>query len=313
MPITPRGDDSPQAASRPLRIAVFTKNGENPNYQAFLLGAERAAAALGGITLPHVPSTPDDPAEQTALVQRALRETRPDAILFAPADDQAMEGPVAELNAAGIPLVGFVNRMRGRFVSFIGADDVAMARAAAGYLIAALQGEGRVVLIEGPETAPTSRDRGRGFREEIARHPGITLLGTAPGRYLRRGGYEAMRALMAAHGARIDGVIATNDSMALGALDALEEEGRRALVVGNNGTIEAAQAIGEGRLLATMDYDGFKMGALAAMAAIRHLRGLPVPPEILLPAQVIHRGNHAAWLVPVAERPLPEWDAILRG
>jgi ribose transport system substrate-binding protein len=301
----------PPRASEP-RIAVFAKNGVNPNYRAFLLGAERAAAALGAVTLPQVPATPDDPAEQAALVRRALSGTRPDAILLAPADDRAMEGPVAEINAAGIPLVGFVNRMRGRFVTFVGADDVAMARAAAAHLIAALRGEGRVVLIEGPETAPTSRDRGRGFREEIARHPGIALLGTAPGRYLRPGGREAMRALMAAH-PRIEGVIATNDLMALGALDALEEQGRRALVVGNNGTVEAARAVGEGRLLATMDYDGFRMGALAAMAAIRHLRGLPVPPEILLPAQVIHRGNHAAWLVPVAERPLPEWDAIVRG
>jgi ribose transport system substrate-binding protein len=310
VPISAQRSGPPQALGP--RIAVFTKNGLNPNYRAFLLGAERAAAQLGAVTLPQVPATPDDAAEQTALVRRALSGTRPDAILFAPTDDRAMEGPVAELNAAGIPLVGFVNRMRGRFVTFVGADDVAMARAAAAFLIAALGGEGRVVLIEGPETAPTSRDRGRGFREEIARHPGITLLGAAPGRYLRPGGREAMRALMAAHPC-IEGVIATNDLMALGALDALEEQGRRALVVGNNGTIEAARAVGEGRLLATMDYDGFKMGALAAMAAVRHLRGLPVPPEILLPAQVIHRGNHAAWLVPVAERPLPEWDAIVRG
>jgi ribose transport system substrate-binding protein len=115
-----------------------------------------------------------------------------------------------------------------------------------------------------------------------------------------------MEALLAAH-PRIDGVIATNDLMALGALDALAAAGRQALVVGNNGTIEAAAAVGEGRLLATMDYDGFKMGAVAAMAALRHLAGQPVPSEILLPAQVIDRANHAAWLVPIEARPLPAW------
>ncbi len=316
MPATPAPDATAGlAAARPaLRLAVFVKNGENPNYQAFLLGAERAAAAAGGVAERHVPTIPDDAAQQAALLRRVLDGRRPDAMLFAPADDRLMEGPVAEVNAAGIPIVGFVNRMRrGRFVSFIGTDDVAMARAAADYLLDALHGAGRVVLIEGPETAPTSRDRGRGFREAIARRPGITLLGSAPGRYLRRGGCEAMRALLAAHGPRIDGVIATNDSMALGALDALEEAGRRALVVGNNGTIEAARAVGEGRLLATMDYDGFKMGCLAATAAIRHLRSLPVPAEILLPAQVIDRRNHAAWLVPIEQRACPDWDAVVGG
>ena len=121
-----------------------------------------------------------------------------------------------------------------------------------------------------------------------------------------------MAGLLAAH-PRIDGVICTNDLMALGALDALDAAGRRALVVGNNGTIEAAQAIGAGRVLASMDYDGFKMGAVAAMAALRHLAGQPVPREILLPAQVIDHANHAAWLVPIEDRPLPDWAAMVPG
>jgi ribose transport system substrate-binding protein len=292
------------------RIAVFVKNGVNLNYQAFLLGAARAAAAEGAATEPRVPETPDDPDQQAALVRQVLADP-PDAALFAPADDLRMEPSVAALNAAGVPLVGFVNRMRaGRFVCFVGADDTAMARAAARTLIRALGGRGNVVLIEGPDTAPTSRDRGRGFREEIAANPGIRLLGTAPGRYLKEGGREAMRAHLAAH-PRIEGVICTNDLMALGALDALEEAGRRAQIVGNNGTVEAARAVGQGRLLATMDFDGFRMGAVAAMAALRHLRGMPVPETIMLPAAVITRENHARWLVPVEQRPLPRWEEMV--
>ncbi|WP_237213029.1 sugar ABC transporter substrate-binding protein [Falsiroseomonas oryziterrae] len=291
------------------RIAVFTKNDENPNYRAFLHGAERAAAAAGVLASRYVPAMPDDPAQQAALLRAVIAE-RPDAILFAPADDRLLEQPVAEANEAGLPLIGFVNRMRGDFVSFVGADDVAMGRRIAGVAIEALGGSGTAVLIEGPETAPTSRDRGVGFRAAIAAAPGMRLLAAAPGRYLRSGGREAMAGLLALH-ARIDAVICSNDLMALGALDALDAAGRQALVVGNNGTIDAAQEIGRGRLLATMDYCGFRMGALAAMAALRHLSGLPVPREIILPAEVVHRGNHAGWLVPVEQRPLPEWDALV--
>ena len=292
-------------------IAAFTKNGENPNYQAFLHGTERVAAAQGARVTRHIPHEPDDPVEQTALLRGVIAQ-RPDAIIFAPADDAALAGPVAEANAAGIPLVGFVNRMAGHFVSFVGADDEAMGQAIATHLLQALGGQGQVVLIEGPETAPTSRDRGRGFRRALAAHPGVALLGTAPGRYLRSGGQAAMAALLAAH-PRVDGVICTNDSMALGALDVLRDAGRQALVVGNNGTIEAAQAVGEGRLLATMDYCGFRMGCVATLAALRHLRGQPVPAEILLPATVIHAGNHAAWLVPVEQRPVPDWATLIPG
>lgn len=291
------------------RIAVFTKNRVNPNYAAFFDGAARAAQVAGATATWHTPDTPDDPVQQAALL-RAIAREQPDAILFAPADDAAMAGPVAEVNALGIPLVGFVNRMAGDFVSFVGADDRRMGETIANHLLEALGGKGRVVLIEGPASAPTARDRGEGFRAALARHPGVTLLGTAPGRYLREGGREAMRAHLSAH-PRIDGVICTNDLMALGALDVLDEAGRHALVVGNNGTIEAAQAIAAGRLLASMDYCGLKMGAVAAMAALRHLGGLPVPRTILLPAQVIDRGNHPAWLVPIADRPLPIWDAMV--
>lgn len=291
------------------RLAAFTKNGVNPNYQAFLLGVERAAAAAGAHATRHVPATPDDPAQQIALLDAVVAE-HPDAIIFAPADDARLEAPVARAIATGIPFIGFVNRMAGDFVTFIGADDVAMGRTIAGVMVDALGGTGDVVLVEGPDTAPTSRDRGRGFRETLARHPGIRLLGTAPGRYLREPGRAAMAGLLVQH-PRIDGVICTNDLMALGALDALDAAGRSALVVGNNGTIEAAEEIARGRLLASMDYDGQRMGAAAAMAALRHLRGEAVPREILLPAVPITRANHAAWLVPVDRRPLPRWDAIV--
>src|SRR3954452_18648420 len=150
-----------------VRLAAFTKNGDNPNYQAFLRGVERAAMAGGATASRHVPATPDDATEQAAILRAVIRE-KPDAIIFAPADDRAMEAPVAEAAAAGIPLIGFVNRMRGDFVSFVGADDVQMGRTIAGVMIDALGGRGDIVLIEGPDTAPTSRDRGRGFREAIA-------------------------------------------------------------------------------------------------------------------------------------------------
>ena len=293
-----------------MRLATFTKNRVNPNYQAFFRGVQRAAVEHGARATWHTPETPDDAPQQIALLRTVVAEG-PDAIIFAPADDALLEAPVAQAIAQGIPFIGFVNRMAGDFVSFIGADDAAMGRTIAGIMVDALGGAGDVVLIEGPDSAPTSRDRGRGFRETLARHPRIRLLGTAPGRYLREPGRAAMETLLAQH-PRIDGVICTNDLMALGALDALEAAGRSALVVGNNGTIEAAEQIAAGRLLASMDYDGQRMGAVAAMAALRHLRGEAVPREILLPAIPITHANHAAWLVPIDQRPLPRWAEIIR-
>ena len=299
---------APAAAAGEL-IAVFTKNKLNPNYVAFRLGADRAAARLGATTTHRVPDKPDDAPEQIALLEATVRE-KPSAILLAPADDKALEPMVHAINAAHIPLVGFVNRMAvGDFVSFVGSDDVAMGYQTARYLLQNLGGHGNVVIIEGPTTAPTSRDRTVGFKRALSEQPGIRLLGTADGRYQTAEGDAAMTKLLAEF-PQIDGVISANDSMAIGVLAALQRAGRTAKVVGLNGTMEAAQAISDGRLLASEDYSGFALGCLSAEAALRHVRGESVPKEIMLPARIIDKANVSEWLVPVEQRSCPDWNTV---
>jgi len=110
----------------------------------------------------------------------------------------------------------------------------------------------------------------------------------------------------------IDGVWAANDLMALGALDALAEAGRTATVVGINGLPAAIAHIERGTMLASCDFSAFNIAAIAARAVLRHLRGEPVPREIMVPAELIDRGNCARWKVPFAERPCPAWQEIVR-
>ena len=100
--------------------------------------------------------------------------------------------------------------------------------------------------------------------------------------------------------------------MAIGVLAALERAGRTAKVVGLNGTLEAARAIADGRLLASEDYSGLALGCLTAEAAIRHLRGEPVPKEIMMPVRIIDRANVSEWLVPSEQRSCPDWESVTK-
>ena len=68
---------------------------------------------------------------------------------------------------------------------------------------------------------------------------------------------------------QIDGVLAANDAMAVGAIEALDGANRKAQVIGINGTKEAIDAIKSGKLLASGDYNGFAQGCLGTMMAIR--------------------------------------------
>ena len=77
-----------------------------------------------------------------------------------------------------------------------------------------------------------------------------------------------MENLLQAH-PNVDGIMAANDAMAIGAIDALDDAKHKALVVGINGTKEAIDAIKSGKMLATGDYDGFLQGCIGTMIAIR--------------------------------------------
>ena len=293
-----------------MRIAVFTKNRTNPAYEAARLGADRAAAWLGAQTMHFVPARGDDPQEQSALVDEALAAA-PDAFVFTPVHATLVDAAVARINAAGIPLAGFVNRMpAARCVTYVGSDDYRLAFAAACYLFAHLEGRGRVLVVGGPGASVTSIPRVRAFHDAAKEHPGIVIADTCAGDYLREVARDAVARRMDA-GTTFDGCLAANDIMAVGVVDALRAAGRTAAVVGVNAIPEAIAAIKRGDMLATADFNAMRMAFLATECAIRHVRGEAVPSEIELPVQIVDRRNCVAWDLPFAERPLPTLEETL--
>lgn len=295
---------------QPLTLAVFTKNRVNPAYDAARMAADRVAAEAGARAVHYVPETPDDAGQQKRLVAEALA-LRPQAVLFNPTDDVAMQEDVATFAAAGIPVAVFINRMPGKVLTFVGSDDVTVGYTIAGALIRGLGGRGRIVALDGTPGARTARDRTEGLRRALAENPGIELLGSRVGYLQQAPARAAMAELLAAH-PQIDGVWTANDVMAFGALDALQAAGRTARVVGINGLPAAIEHIERGTMLASADFSAFNIAATAARAVLRHLAGLPVPAEIMVPAELIDRSNCRHWKLPFAERPIPAWDDFVR-
>jgi ribose transport system substrate-binding protein len=289
-------------------IAVFTKNTTNPAYEAFRIAADQVARASDVRTVHYVPRRPDDVDEQKAFVAQALAE-RPDAIIFIPVDNVAMVDSVKQLNAAAIPIVLVSNTMAGRFITFVGADDVAIGYREATYLFDHMGRKGKIVVLEGPPAAPTGRARLRGYARAFAEAPGIEVLASGVGNFQQTDGRRVMAQFLRDH-PQIDAVLSANDSMALGALDALDEANRSAIVMGINGILPAVKQIEAGRMLATVDFNMFKIGCTATRAAVRHLRGEPLPDRILLPAEVIDKTNYSAWLTPVDQRTCPAWAEV---
>jgi ribose transport system substrate-binding protein len=291
------------------RLCCLTKNRTNPAYVGAQIGAARLAERLGCTLVGYAPQTPDDVAEQTALLEEALASA-PDAILISPVHTTALDPTLQKVVDAGIPLIFFVSSAPAIPAdTFVTANNETLAAGIADYLFRYLGGSGDVAVIEGLPQSPTAAPRTRGFLKAAEGFPGIRIVKQAVGDYQYAGGKDAMAGILDRH-ARIAGVVAANDVMALGALEALREAGREAPVVGINAMPDAIGAIRAGTLLATVSYDALSLVGTGVLAAVRILRGEPVPKLLELPAEIVDAGNCDAWDMPYERRPLPRWEAV---
>jgi ribose transport system substrate-binding protein len=112
--------------------------------------------------------------------------------------------------------------------------------------------------------------------------------------------------LKATPNAQVDGVLAANDAMALGTVDAFKEAKKPLpLITGINAGKEAVDMIKAGDMLASGDYNGLIDGCLGAEIAIRALRKQESPKEIMAKTQVVDKSNLAQYEIPVERRACP--------
>ncbi|MDP2016044.1 sugar ABC transporter substrate-binding protein [Hydrogenophaga sp.] len=300
------------AAQSGEQIAFFTKNQTNPFFQVVRLGADNAAKQMGASITHYIPNKPDSIPEQLSQIDDVIIK-KPSAVVFTPVDYKAMGAGVQKINAAGIPVVNVTDRSEaGKFVAFVGASDYELGLVTGRYLLKTLGGKGGVVILEGVKGSLVSADRVRGFNDALKEFPQVKLLASQPGNFQRLQGLQVMENLMQTH-PQIDGVMAANDAMGTGAIEALEGANRKSLVVGINGTKEAVDAVKAGKMLASGDYNGYLQGCVSTMLAIRELRKLPVPKEVVFKAGVIDKSNYQASDVPVDKRSCPKWEDAIKG
>jgi ribose transport system substrate-binding protein len=284
-------------------IAVFTKN-QGPIFAALRAGAAVAAKNLGVQLVNYVPSTPDSVAEQNKLVDDAIKD-KPDAIVFVPVKFTEADGAVKKINAALIPLINANEPLvNAAIVGYVGTNDVSLARETGRYLLKAMNGNGNVVILDGPDKTFSAEGRGQGFRDVTKEFAGIKLLDAKPANYQRGQAKQVVAGFLSRY-ASLDGILAGNDPMAMGAVDALKAANRKALVVGINASREIMDLIKSGDVIGSGDYDTFAQGCLAVEMAVRSVRKQDVPRELILKPTVIDKTNFAPFDQPLEKRECP--------
>lgn len=290
-------------------IAVFTKNQNSPIFAALRAGAAVAAAKLGVEVINYVPSTADSVPEQNQLVSDAIKD-KPAAMVFVPVDYTKAQAAVDKINAAQIPLINVNERLSaGTIAGYVGTDDAALAEATARYLIKAIGGKGNVVILDGPDTNLTAQGRARGFRDAIKAFPNIKLLAGKSGNYARATAKTVTADFLYRY-PQIDGILAANDPMAIGAVDALKAAGRKAQVVGINASHEVMDLLNSGDVIASGDYDTFVQGCIGVEMAVRIAHREAVPKDVMLKPLVVDKSNDAPFDQPYDKRECPTLESV---
>lgn len=264
-----------------ITLALSTQT--NPFFVQLRDGAQEKATELG-VTL-NVQDASDDAATQANQLNNAIT-TGAGVVIVNPTDSDAVVPSVEALNQADIPVVA-VDRSAssGDIASFVASDNVAGGAQAAAALAEAIGGEGEILMLQGIAGSSASRDRGKGFEEEIAKNEGITIAAKQTANFDRGEGLDVATNLLQAH-PNVKAIFAENDEMALGAIEALgARAGQDVIVVGFDGTNDGLKAVEDGRMLATIAQQPEELGAKAVEEAAKLLKGEDAEEEV--PVEVV--------------------------
>ncbi|GIJ78795.1 DNA-binding transcriptional regulator, LacI/PurR family [Micromonospora phaseoli] len=168
---------------------------------------------------------------------------------------------------------------------YVGVDAVGGAAAAVRHLVGT--GRRRIATIAGPQDMSAGIDRLIGYRREIARTGGSSIVAT--GDFTRQSGEVAMRELLADE-PDLDAVFVASDLMAHGALRTLQAAGRRVpddvAVIGFD-DVEICQY--SDPPLSTIRQDIVEMGRTLVRQILRLSCGEVVEPAVVLPVSLVLR------------------------
>jgi LacI family transcriptional regulator len=188
-------------------------------------------------------------------------------------------------------------------VNYVDVENQAGACAAAAHLIRI--GRRRIASITGSLNAISGADRREGFLAAFRNQglsPDLDLV--VEGDFTEEGGYAAMRQLLPR---QPDAVFVASDAMALGALRALREAGRRVpediAVIGFDDMPFAARADPP---LATVRQPIHRLGAIAAETLIELIEHADAGPRrIVLPTEIVLRASCEVKNVSEPRQPVP--------
>ncbi|MGW5131351.1 ABC transporter permease/substrate-binding protein [Streptomyces sp. XY006] len=282
---------SSSAAAPKMGLSLSTLN--NPFFVQIRAGAEAEAKKLG-VDLT-VTDAQNDASQQANQLQN-FTSSNLGAIIVNPVDSDAASNSVKAADKADIPVIAVDRTVNNAHTdTLVASDNVAGGELAAQTIADKLGGKGKIVILQGQAGTSAARERAAGFAKGLKAFPGIRVVAQQPADFDRTKGLDVMSNLLQAH-PDVQGVIAANDEMALGAIKALgSKAGTSVSVVGFDGTPDGLKAVEGGTLYASVAQQPSQLGRIAVDNALKALRGEKVEETVKVPVKVVTKENVAGF------------------
>ncbi|HTD86549.1 MAG TPA: ABC transporter substrate-binding protein [Candidatus Binatia bacterium] len=282
------------AAKKPATIGFAQVGGES-SWRTAETESIKSEAQKRGVNLKF--SDAQGKQENQIRAVRSFIAQGVDSIILAPVVETGWAPVLQEAKRAKIPVVLVDRGIKGEeslYATLIASDFVEEGRLAGEWLAKKASGKAGIVELQGTPGAAPALDRKKGFEQAIAKHPGIKIIASQSGDFRRSQGKEVMEALIKKHGNEITAVYAHNDDMALGAIQALEESGRKpgadVIVVSVDGVKDAFNAMVAGKLNCSVECNPL-LGPMAFDAVEKALAGEKLPKRTVVEDKVFDQAN----------------------
>ncbi|MCX8062079.1 MAG: D-ribose ABC transporter substrate-binding protein, partial [Anaerolineales bacterium] len=253
--VAPAETQPPSAGEQPQEgkklIAIITPPHDNPFFKTEADVAVETAQSLGYETLLMVHN--DDPNRQSELIDQAIA-AKVAGIVLDNAGADATIAPVQKAKDAGIPTVLIDREMNAQGIAigqFI-ANNYQGAVIGAEEFVRLMGEKGEYVELVGMETDNAALIRSQGYHDVIDQYPEMKMVARETANWSQTEAFQKMETIIQAN-PNIKGVIAGNDTMAVGAQAALEAAGKMdVIIVGFDGSPDAAELIKKGKMAATV-------------------------------------------------------------
>jgi ribose transport system substrate-binding protein len=166
-----------------IKIAMIAKSSTNPVFLAARTGAERAAAEISQkegiqVTVDWLTPPQEDGQVQAQRIQQAVNDGA-DAILISCSDAGKVTGAINDAVARGVAVMTFdSDAPQSKRFAYYGVDDIKTGQQTMAELATLMGGKGKVAILAGNQNAPNLQNRVKGAKDEAAKHPGMTVVGT---------------------------------------------------------------------------------------------------------------------------------------